>query len=276
MNIRLICMDLDGTALLNDHKTLTPRLLKALEDAHAKGIAIAPVTGRQYALLPPPLLAHPIWENLVVLCNGGQVRKLGTGEILYSLSIGTHELRQLLALAERYDLPIEFSLDSKLHLTKHSLDLQQNDSSLHFHRDTILANHGCIVDSLEPLCGMAVEKINLLCIPDNLRQAVELDLKHISVSAVWASPTGMEITHHDASKGNALQVLCRLLNIPPENVMALGDSGNDETMLRQAGLGIAMGNAPDVIKAAANVVTETNINNGAAIAIERYALHLHS
>lgn len=273
MNIRLICMDLDGTALLDDHKTFTPRLLKALEDAHAQGIAIAPVTGRQYQLLPQPLLQHPIWENLVVLCNGSQVRKLDTGEILYSLSIGARELHQLLSLAEHFDLPIEFSLDSKLHLTKHSLQLQQDDPNLRFHRETILANHGCVVDSLEPLCGMPVEKINLLCIPDEKRQSVEAELRKISVSAVWSSNSSMEITHKDASKGNALQILRRLLDIPVENTMAMGDSGNDETMLRRAGLGVAMGNAPDIIQAAANVVTETNANDGAAIAIETYALN---
>ena len=63
-----------------------------------------------------------------------------------------------------------------------------------------------------------------------------------------------------------------LLDIPMENAMALGDSGNDESILRAAGLGIAMGNAPDFIKSAADAVTETNDNDGAAIAIERYCL----
>ena len=56
--------------------------------------------------------------------------------------------------------------------------------------------------------------------------------------------------------------------------MAMGDSGNDESMLKMAGLGIAMGNAPDFIKAVADEVTESNEHDGAALAIERYALHL--
>ena len=82
----------------------------------------------------------------------------------------------------------------------------------------------------------------------------------------------MEITHPDASKGKGLAALCRLLEIPPENVLALGDSGNDESMLRSAGLGVAMGNAPDFIKAAADAVTEPYDRDGAAIAIEKYCL----
>ena len=86
------------------------------------------------------------------------------------------------------------------------------------------------------------------------------------------SGTSMEITHPDAQKGIALEALCELLHIPPKKVMALGDSGNDESMLKTAGLGIAMGNAPDFIKAVADAVTERYDQDGAAIAIERFAL----
>lgn len=274
MDIRMICMDLDGTALQKDRKTFSPRLTAALEQAHARGIAIAPVTGRQYGLLPPALTGHPVWEDLVVPCNGAQVRKLGTGELLYRLDIPKRALGQILALAQEFDLPVEFSVDSRLHLTQHSLDLQQSDPGLAFHLETILPMCGQIVDSLEPICNLTVEKANLLCIPDAHRAEIEKRLHAMDISAVYASRNGIEITHRDANKGNGLRQLCRLLEIPMECVMALGDSGNDETMLRQAGLGVAMGNAPENIKAAADVITETNENDGAAIAIERYALNL--
>lgn len=272
MDIRLICMDLDGTALQDDHHTFSPRLLAALEEAHRRGIAIAPVTGRQYRMLPPLLMEHPVWENLAVLCNGAQVRVLGTGELLYSLEIGAGPLRALLELAERLGLPIEFSVDSTLYLTEHSLELQQGDPGLAFHRQAVLARHGRVAESLRPLCGCPVEKVNLLCIPPEQRTAVEQTLQGIPVCAVWSSSRSMEITHRDASKGQGIRELSRLLEIPMAQVMALGDSGNDETMLRQAGLGIAMGNAPDFIKSAADAVTQTNTDDGAAIAIERYAL----
>ena len=105
-----------------------------------------------------------------------------------------------------------------------------------------------------------------------ISKAVEAALQDVAVSAVWSSASSMEITHPDANKGMALASLCRLLNIPPENTMALGDSGNDEGMLRAAGLGVAMGNAPEFIKIASDAVTETNANDGAAIAIERFCL----
>ena len=272
MEIKLICMDLDGTALQADRKTFSPRLIAALEAAHAKGIAIAPVTGRQYGLLPPAVTGHPVWENLVVTCNGGQIWKLGTGEVLYRLDIAETALRQLLGIAEKFHIPLEFSVDGKLHLTKESYDAQLPHENLNFHVHTILARSGVIVDSLEPLCGLAIEKAQLPWIPPEICSEVEAELRNVAVSAVWSGATSMEITHPDACKANGLAALCRLLDIPMENAMALGDSGNDESILRAAGLGIAMGNAPDFIKSAADAVTETNDNDGAAIAIERYCL----
>ena len=265
-------MDLDGTALRPDRVSFSPALDAALAEAHERGIAVVPVTGRQFGLLPPAVTNHPVWENLVVCCNGGQIRRLATGELLYGLHIEKAALCQLLKLAETYGLPIEFSLDSKLHLTERSLQLQRDDPGLAFHRDVILAKNGVTVDSLEPLCGEMVEKVNLLCIPEDLRETVVRELQDIAVSAVWSSRNCMEITHPEAHKGRGLEAVCRLLDIPVENTMALGDSGNDIAMLRRAGLGVAMGNAPDFVREAADVIAGRYDEDGAAEAIRRWAL----
>ena len=273
MDIRLIAMDLDGTALQPDRCSFSPRLIAALEEAHSRGIAIVPVTGRQFHMLPPAVQNHPGWENIVVLCNGGQIRRMATGEILYEKNISREALHQLLAVADALDIPIEFSVDSVLYLTPHALHQQHGVESLLFHLNTILENHGRVVPSLEPLCEKSVEKVNLPHIPPEKRQDVEERLRAIPVSAVWSSATSMEITHPDARKGTALHVLCSLLNIPVENTLALGDSGNDESMLKTAGLGIAMGNAPDFIKEIADGISERSDRDGAAMAIERYALN---
>ena len=272
MDIKLICMDLDGTALQPDKQTFSPRLIAALNAAHEKGIHIAPVTGRQYGLLPPAVTGHPVWEDLVVTCNGGQIFRLGTGERLFGLDISEEALRQLLAIGSRFAIPLEFSVDGQLHLTRASYEAQLPHEALGFHVRTILARCGVIVDSLEPVCSRRVEKAQLPWIPPELAAQVEAALQDMAVSAVWASGTSMEITHPDASKGNGLKALCALLGISPARVLALGDSGNDESMLRLAGVGVAMGNAPDFIKAAADAVSAPNDQDGAALAIERFCL----
>ena len=272
MDIRLIAMDLDGTALRPDRRSFSPRLIRALEQAHTRGIRIVPVTGRQFGTLPPILQIPPAWADLAVLCNGAQIRQMNSGKILCQNNICPNALQALLQLAQTRDLAIEFSVDSILHLTSRSLQLQQGIDELFFHLDTILARHGKIMDSLDPLCTMPVEKVNLPYVPKPLRLAVEADLKEMEISAVWSSSISVEITHPAATKGNALTQLSQLTGIPTANMMALGDSGNDESMLRTAGWGVAMGNAPERIKVLADAVTETNENDGAAIAIERFVL----
>ena len=275
MNIKLIAMDLDGTALQSDRCSFSPRLSNALDAAYAKGVTIVPVTGRQFDLLPPAVQCHPVWSSLAVLCNGGQIRELETGKMLYALNIPKKSLTQLHALAERFGIPLEFSISSRLHLTRSSYDQELPIPALGFHVHTILAKCGVIVESLLPLCeNENIEKALLPHIPDPLKQEVEEALKEIDVSAVWASGNSMEITHSDATKGNAIAQLSRLQDIPTENILAIGDSDNDISMLRQAGLGIAMGNAPDFVKSAADAVTESNLNDGAAIAIEQFVLQI--
>ena len=96
LDIRLIAMDLDGTALQKDRCYFSPRLLETLHKAHERRIAIVPVTGRQFGLLPPVLQeAHP-WKNLAVLCNGGQIRSMHTGAYLHRMDMDPRALEQLL------------------------------------------------------------------------------------------------------------------------------------------------------------------------------------
>ena len=102
MNIKLIAMDLDGTALQADRCSFSPRLNAALEEAHNRGIEIAIITGRQWSMLPPAVQNHPTWENLVVLCNGAQIRRMATGEILYAKNISRQALEQLLLRTVEY------------------------------------------------------------------------------------------------------------------------------------------------------------------------------
>lgn len=272
MDIKLIAMDLDGTALLSDHCSFSPKLISVLEAAHKKGIQIVPTTGRQLGMLPPVLKEEPDWENYVILCNGAQIRNMQTGELLHNLSIPGNTLKALLELAKEFHLPIEFSANSRLHLTKDSIEIQRKDPVIAFHVDTILPQYGILEDSLDYLCAdgaLPIEKVNIMCVPRELRPALEKRLEQLDVSAVWSSEISLEISHVDATKGNALKKLCQMLNISADCVMALGDAGNDISMLRLAGLGVAMGNAPDNVKNAADIVTQSNVHDGAANAIER-------
>ena len=82
----------------------------------------------------------------------------------------------------------------------------------------------------------------------------------------------MELNAPGISKGRGLMALAERLGLALDEVMAVGDSGNDLTMLEAAGLGVAMGNATEEIKQAADVITADNNHDGVAEAIEKYVL----
>lgn len=276
MEISLLAMDLDGTALLDDRKTFSPRLYAALSAAAQKGVAIVPTTGRQYAMLPPAVHTGADWEDLCVLCNGSEVRRLRTGELLEAHYIEADAAVQMIEIAARMGLSVELSAGGLLYLTQESWDMQrEHEDALYFHLNNILTTRGRTVSALEEVLdqpGLALDKINLPYVPRELRAEVEALLKAAPVSYAWSSPHSVEVTHSQATKANGMLAACRILAIDPARTMAIGDSGNDIPMLKAAALGVAMGSAPQEVKDAADTVTASNREDGAAMAIERYIL----
>lgn len=276
MEISLLAMDLDGTALLDDHKTFTPRLYAALSAAAQKGVAIVPTTGRQYAMLPPAVHTGADWEDLCVLCNGSEVRRLRTGELLEAHYIQADAAGQMIEIAARMGLSVELSAGGLLYLTQESWDMQrEHEDALYFHLNNILTTRGRTVSALEEVLNqpdLALDKINLPYVPRELRAEVEELLKAAPVFYAWSSPHSVEVTHSQATKANGMLAACRILGVDPARTMAIGDSGNDIPMLKAAALGVAMGTAPQEVKDAADTVTASNLEDGAAMAIERYIL----
>ena len=85
-------------------------------------------------------------------------------------------------------------------------------------------------------------------------------------------PDNIEVNAQGADKGSALRALAERLGIPREKVMALGDNGNDVTMLQYAGVSVAMGDGSPEAKAAARFLTASHDQNGLAQAVRQYAL----
>ena len=272
MKIEMIAMDLDGTALRPDGLALSPRMESALEAAHRKGIRIIPVTGRPYGLLPDFLQQHPSWESCGVLCNGAQIRDLTTGKILRYIPVPREKVQQILHICEKYDLPVELNADGHLYLTRDTLRKELEIPRLHLHCTVLLPQIGVIVESLQTADYPEVEKVHINGVPENVWDQVEQELKELDLSVVCEKRPHLEVTHSQATKGQGLRMLCEYMHIPIEYVMAMGDSGNDLTMLQEAGFSVAMGSAPEEIKAAADYVTQSNLLDGAAAAIERFVL----
>lgn len=277
MDIRLLAMDLDGTSLQEDHLSFTPRLRQALLEAHQQGVIIVPNTGRQHNFLPPAVKTGSPWENLCVLCNGGEIRRIATGELLKSHYIPSDLAAEVVKLAQKYDVAVELSIQGHLHMSRDSRQKEEKlRHMLAFHLDHILPTYGVIVDNLSHTLASPethIEKINLVLPTDFSDQALTADLSRLPLSPCHSGPFTIEVTHQEATKGNGLLDVCTLLDIDPAQAMAIGDNGNDVSMLQAAGFSVAMGNAEPHIQAAAKAVTLPFDQDGAALAVERYILH---
>lgn len=276
MKIKLIAMDLDGTALQADHTSFTPRLDAALLEAHRRGTAVVPITGRQYAMLPDAVRAGPAWARLGVLCNGSEVRDLRSGEILASCYLEPSVILEALAIADRLELPVELSSGGRLHLTAVCLNALRALPINPYHMEVILPARGVLVPSLADFCkgaAQSFDKLNLPYIPTERREEAASALAALPLSCVWSGANSMEVTHRDATKANGMRTVCRMLGIEGAHTLAIGDSGNDISMLRAAGLGVAVANAPEEVRAAADAITAHNLEDGAALALERWVLH---
>ena len=107
---------------------------------------------------------------------------------------------------------------------------------------------------------------------NDLFKAKEELKKYEDLEVVSSSPSNFEVMNKGTSKGRAVKVLADILNINREEVMCLGDSENDLSMIEFAGLGVAMGNAEEFLKEKADYITDTNENDGVAKAIEKFIL----
>ena len=272
--IKLITLDLDGTLLRND-KSLSERNRAALAAASEKGVWIVPTTGRYFGAMPEAVRNLP-FLRYVITVNGGRVEDRQTGAVLYKAEIPPQKAVEVMrffdTLPAIYDAYIEnagfMTRDMFEHATRYVQDEHYANMVFKFREP---------VDELKSYVlqrGAGVQKTQLLTHDAAVRQTALTELpKRVSGLSVCSSFAGnVEVNDENATKGKALLALAKHLGIPREQTMAFGDGLNDVSMLSSAGVGVAMENGFAEAKAAADLVTCTNEEDGVAAVIERYVL----
>ena len=268
-NIRVLALDLDGT-LTNDKKIVTPRTRAALDAAAAQGVTIVLASGRPTAGILP--LAKELGLDkkggCVLAYNGGKIVDCTTGEALYQVQLGAEFVPELCEFAARQDVAI----------------LTYNSEGIVCERDQdVWANKECFttklpmihVDDLAsyvdyPICKMLITldpaRRDAVCAAGKEQFAGRIDLYPSSPFFIEAVPLGV-------AKDRSLAALLERMGLTRENLMACGDGLNDRSMISYAGVGVAMQNAEDAVKAVADYVTAADNNHdGVAEAIEKFIL----
>lgn len=273
MNIRLVAFDLDGTALRED-KTVSPRTEAALREAARRGCAIVPASGRVLKTVPRQVLSLP-GVRWCVTANGATVVDLKDRLPVYTDWMTREQTDRILALLCPTGCLVEAYAESDSYAGRAALD-----GMLRLHPPEWLTRltleTQTFVDDLQGYVKehrFCIEKINMPFLPRELRDGLAEKLGGFpEYSVCSAFDTNLEVNTASCSKGEALRHLCETLAIAPEEVMTIGDGGNDVAMLRFAGLGVAMKNASAAALEAADRVTAANTEDGVALAIENWVL----
>ncbi|MCY1022741.1 Cof-type HAD-IIB family hydrolase [Pyxidicoccus sp. MSG2] len=263
--IALVLADVDGTLLTRD-KALTERAVAAVRALRARGIRFAITSGRpprgMRMLLPPLALTTP-----VAAFNGGMFCRPSD-----------------LSIVEAHTLPPALVPDLLRVLAAHGLDawvyrgldwLVRDGETAHVAREqwTVRFAPKCVAD----FAGLEEGVVKLVGVSDD---AVRMEAARADVaarcgprvSAQLSQPYYLDITHAEANKGAVARHLSASLGIPRERIATLGDQPNDVLMFRESGLSIAMGQAPQEVRAQATRVTASSEEEGFALGLERWVL----
>lgn len=274
-NIRLIGLDMDGT-ILNDDIQLTEYTTNVLKKAIAQGIEITAITGRPLTAVPKEFLEIP-GIRFAISANGGHIRNVIEEETPYAALISQETIFKLLDLFAEYDSMPEVYKEGQAYLNSEFYD--NLDKYLRYppFREVFRSTRIFLEDArtIAEECVNGMEKIDSLfsSLEDQADCRRRIEEGFTDVKITGSAGYGLEITKVGANKGTGLLKLAEILGIKPEETMAIGDAENDIDMIIAAGIGVAMKNGSDEIKAVADCISdEDNNHDGAAKMIEKLAL----
>lgn len=272
--IRMIGLDMDGT-LLTTEKELTEHTREVLREAIDRGVVVLPATGRPLAGIPEEVLKFP-GVRYAVASNGARIVDLKESRVLYEDLVSYETGRRVLEICSRYDSMLEIYYDGVGYAEEEKLKhLDEYVPRLPMAR-YIASSRRPVADvrAMHEERKAPTDKVQALFrTTEECKKAwkeVEKEIPDIEITGALSN--NIEVNAKGVNKGRGLMILGELLGIHREEIMAVGDGSNDIAMLREAGLGVAMENATEAVKAAADVVTLSNDQEGAAAAIEKYVL----
>jgi len=264
LKYRMVAVDLDDS-LLGDDLNISESNKKAIFEASNRGIVVTVATGRMYRS------ALPYIEQLrldvpVITYQGGLIKNALSREVLYHCPVPLEIAMEVIKKTSSDNVYLQVYVDDEYYMEEY------NEFSELYRINVGVA--GIPVGSLNQFLKEAPTKLLIIDEPSRILEMKEEyeslfgEILHVTIS----KPNYLEFTHRDATKGKALEYLAGILKIDQKEIIAIGDSYNDISMIEYAGLGVAMGNAQDEVKKHADFVASTNNEDGVAEVINKFIL----
>ena len=271
--IKMIGLDLDGT-LLTDKKELTDRTKAALRRAIELGITVLVASGRPWMGVPEELRNFP-GMRYALTSNGARSIDTKDDRVIEEHLLSPELALKALAVCGKYDTLQEVYFDGQGYAPEDQMayveKYHRNPSMCEYMRKTRLPVKD--IRKLVEQENRGLDKVQALFADMDERETAWKELEQEKgLELVGSLQYNIEINAAGVNKGTGLVNLGRMLGIRRKEIMAFGDGDNDIAMLREAGFGVAMANADEQVKAAADYITLSNEEEGVAEAIERLVL----
>jgi hypothetical protein len=264
MAYRLLVTDIDGT-LVNGAREITPRVHDAVAAAQARGVRVCVATGRIWPS------ARRFVEGLgadppAILYNGGMVLDFARDEVWLRVPLPRRHAADTLRILRRHPaVQPHLYVDDRVYVPRIA-----DVTRVYQRKDNLPVEEAGDLEAV-----LTDDPMKILMIGERpALEAVARDLEALPypVNHVFSETIYLEVLPPAVNKGAALEALAARLGIERSAIIAVGDNLNDLAMIEYAGLGVAMANAPEALRARADYVAPSNEEHGLGDVIERFIL----
>lgn len=264
----MLVVDMDDTLLTDDHEISIENkemLLKAQE----MGVYVVLASGRPTsAMINYAKELHcDINNSFMISFNGSTITDLKEDKVLFEHALTKEQIHAIYDFSKQNNTDIITYLDDKI-ISENSSDYINIESTITGLELVIVPNFKDAVTTSAVKCLLLEEPIYLKTIEPKLKTAMP------DLSVCMSKPFFLEAAPHGVDKGAAIQILAEKLNIHQSEIIAIGNAGNDLTMVQYAGLGVWVDNVDPELRHFANVVVASNNNHGVAEVVKRFILNL--
>ena len=277
---KLLALDIDGTILDNDEE-VPADVSAAVRAVQDRGVEVVLATGRRFRTMSE-VAGRLALTGTAVCYNGAVTKELGSGVTHDAQCLPEDVVRRCIALFREWGPPLVYADQFDGAPEVDIITESERDSPVHGNQRSYLETNRAWSHEVANLDDIDVSTTLMVALVGDrasLSAMAKRTEEHLGTDAIVRflghpafDSSFLEILPAGTDKWNALERLANRKGIAADQIVAIGDDTNDVAMVENAGLGIAMGNAHESVKEAADVVTEPNSEAGVARAIERYLL----
>lgn len=263
MKYKMVAIDLDGT-LLNSNNQLSLHNRETIKKASEKGVEILLISGRPYISMKSIADELELKECFIVALAGCDIRKYPSNESIFHSEISKDQILNLSRIADELGCYMQiFNLNGEYFFRNQTVFSKMYEEYFGY------SGKECNLTDVYNVCKAMyiMEEENMPIVEKVLEKKLPQGLR---AEKIWKNM--IDIYNAEIDKGKALEYVVQNLGLNMEDVIAFGDEKVDFSMIKKAGLGVAMANAIEEIKECANEITLSNDEDGVAHIIEKYIL----